>query len=163
TTRFMYESNNITQNGGGFSYSSTGNVTTGSEWTLQMSDTQIINTRVINETRFEYQVEKSGVTPNSTDPLVSVAGAFFAGGSFVTPSSDRTTHIEIQNYTSVQLQKNFIRAGVRWRYNRDSNHSASTSGTFNYNCILRTECTPDPTTGRTYSYESGLSNQFSRT
>jgi hypothetical protein len=163
TTRFQYEDSNVTTNGGGFSYTTTGNTTAGSEWTLQMSDTQVISTRVINETRFEYQVDKSSTTPNSTVPAVSVAGAFSAGGSLLENSEDRSTHIEVQNYTSVQLQKNFIRMGGRLRYNRDHNSAASTSGSFNYNCILTFGCAPDPTTGQVYSYEKGLANQFSRT
>ncbi len=69
----------------------------------------------------------------------------------------------MQNYTSVQLQKNFIRLGGRLRYNRDNSHAAGSSGSFNYNCAATTGCAPDPVTGLTFSYQSGLANQFSQT
>ncbi len=107
-----------------------------SEPTIQVSDTQIISNRVINETRFEYQVDKSSSTPNSTAPAVSVQGSFSGGGSAIGESTDRSTHIEGQNYTSIQLQKNFIRLGGRLRYNRDNNHAAGTSGSFILQLLL---------------------------
>ncbi len=163
TSRFQYENSSHTTNGGGTALQSTGSTTTGSESTIQISDTQVVSSRVINETRFEYQVEKTGSTPNSTAPAVSVSGTFSGGGSASGPSSDRTTHIEVQNYTSVQLQKNFIRLGGRVRYNRDDNHTAGTSGSFNYNCVLISGCPADPASGAFFSYQGGLANQFSQT
>ncbi len=125
TVRLQYTSNTQTNNGSGFNLSTTGATTTAVEPTVQISDTQIISSRVINEVHLEYQLDKSGSTPVSTAPAVSVQGSFNGGGTTVGPSTDRSTHVEVQNYTSIQLQKNFIRFGGRLRYNRDANAPAS--------------------------------------
>ena len=63
---------------------------------------------------------------------------FTGGGSSSGGSSDRLTHIEVQNYTSIAWQKNFIRMGGRLRYNRDANNiRRRTNGSFIYNCMLQ--------------------------
>ena len=149
TARFQYTSNMQTNNGSGFSLPTTGATSTSTEPTVQISDTQIINSRIINEIHLEYQLDKSGSTPINTAPAVSVQGSFNGGGSAAGNSSDRSTHVEVQNYTSIQLQKNFIRFGGRLRYNRDANAPAGTNGSFIYNSLA--------------NYQLGVSSQFSQT
>ncbi len=137
TARFQYE-HNSQQNQGivGTSLPTTGYSSTSSEVTLQLSDTQIITDKIINETRFEYQRENSNQTPFSTAPQVVVQGAFTSGGSFSGASQDHQNHIEVQNYTSIALNKNFIRFGGRLRYTGDTNtSSAETNGSFVYSSI----------------------------
>ncbi len=172
TARFQYTSNTQTNNGGGFSLPSTGYTSSAIEPTVQISDTQIISSRIINEVHLEYQLDKSNSTPVSTAPAVSVQGSFNGGGSAVGPSTDRSTHVEVQNYTSIQLQKNFIRFGGRLRYNRDANAPAGSAGNFVYNCLENvipatpgTPATPCPTGGGgiVSSYQNGAASQFSQT
>ena len=137
TTRFQYE-HNSQQNGGigGLDLQSTGFNTTGTELTLQVSDTQIISSKVINETRFEYQRPTDQITPFSTAPTLNVQGAFTGGGSNAGASSDTQTHFELQNYTSVALAKHFLRLGGRLRTTRETNSTtAGSNGTFTYNSI----------------------------
>src|SRR6202011_461749 len=76
TTRLQYETNDITNTGSGFSLPQTGSTDKSSESTIQISDTQIINAHIINETRFEYQLQKDRLTPFSTLPAGSVSGSF---------------------------------------------------------------------------------------
>src|ERR1700723_1461891 len=136
-TRFMYEQNDQNSVGvGGLVAPSAGYNSSASETTLQVSDPQIVNQRIINETRFEYQRETATEKALSTDPSILVQGSVTGGGAATGSSSDIQNHFEAQNYTSVQLAKNFIRLGGRLRSTSDSNTTtAGTNGTFVYNCL----------------------------
>jgi hypothetical protein len=138
TTRFQYESNSGTNNGGGISLPSLGDTSASNEVTLQLSDTQLWSNSVINETRFEYQRDKSSVTPFNTGTGVSVQGivnAFGAGGGSI--DSTTSDHFEVQNYTSIQLVKNFVRLGGRLRTNsEDVSSNAGQTGKLNYTYLL---------------------------
>ncbi len=137
TVRFQYEHNSLQNQGiGGLSLASTGYDSTSSEVTVQVSDSQIVSEKVINETRFEYQRDPSSETPFSLAPTIVVQGAFNGGGSSAGTSNDTQNHIEVQNYTSVALAKHFIRAGGRLRYTGETNTSTGGSnGTFSYASI----------------------------
>src|SRR5206468_3735184 len=68
------------------------------EHTLQISDTQIINAKTVNETRFQFIHENSSQTPLSLDTAVSVQGAFSAGGNSRGTLNDTLNRYEVQNY-----------------------------------------------------------------
>jgi len=160
-TRFMYEVNDQNNVGvGGLVLPSAGYNSSASETTVQISDTQIVNQRVINETRFEYQREAATQTALSTDPAIQVQGNFSAGGAPTGSSSDYENHFEVQNYTSVQLAKNFVRFGGRLRSTSDANTTtAGENGTFTYNCIalVNSVC---PNTTSNAAYQSNQASQF---
>jgi len=84
TARYQYESNGQTNNlSGTSSLPSTTTNSNSSENTIQISDTQLISSKVINETRFEYQYDSSSSSPTLVAPTVSVSGSFSAGGGSV--------------------------------------------------------------------------------
>ena len=62
---------------GGLVLPTAGYTSNTSETTLQLSDTQIVTPRVINETRFEYQRESATETALSTDPDDPGAGKLY--------------------------------------------------------------------------------------
>ncbi len=127
TVRYQYNVNGIQNAGiGNTNLPTVGYNTESSENTVQISDTQIVNAHVINETRFEYQRDNSTETPLSTLPTLSVQGIFTAGGSSQGTSKTTGSHIEVQNYTSIALEKNFIRFGGRLR--TTGNSLTSTQG-----------------------------------
>ncbi len=101
---------------------------TSTENTLQVSDSQIINEHIVNETRFQYLRESSSETPASTAPVVSVASYFTGGGASSQHSNDHTDHFELQNLTTMSVGAHAIKFGARLRDNRDAN---STNGNFN--------------------------------
>ncbi|HEV2647101.1 MAG TPA: carboxypeptidase regulatory-like domain-containing protein [Acidobacteriaceae bacterium] len=149
TTRFEYESNSRTNNGGGLSLPSRGSKSSGNEITLQLSDTQLWSNSVINETRFEFQRESSSSTPSDAGPGISVQGVVNAGGSgggSIDNSSQN--HYELQNYTSIQLVKNFIRLGARLRTNGSTTSSnGGNAGSLTYSYLLD-PCTDPGLTNR---------------
>jgi uncharacterized membrane protein YgcG len=137
TVRISGEHNTTQNQGiGGLDLASTGSNGTQSEITIQATDTQIVSSKIINETRFEFQRTPNNTTPLSTAPTINVQGAFVGGGSSTGLSDDLQHHIEIQNYTSIALAKNFIRVGGRLRTTDETNTtSAGVNGTFTYNSI----------------------------
>jgi hypothetical protein len=137
TTTFQYEHNNQQDQGiGGQSLAAVGYTDTNAETTLQMSDSQIVSDKIINETRFEYQRSTSQTTPYSTLAQIAVQGAFTGNGSGGGTTEDTQNHIELQNYTSIALAKHFIRLGGRLRFTGDTNTSnGGDTGTFIYSSI----------------------------
>jgi hypothetical protein len=156
-TRFQYVQNDQNNLGvGGLFLPSTGQNQSFSETTVQMSDTQVLSQRVINETRFEFQRDYTTQTALSTAPTINVNGGFIGGGSNNGSEQDHQIHLEGQNYTSIQLAKNFIRLGGRLRSTRDANSTtAGENGEFIYNCLVQAQCP----VGSTASYEAGMPSQ----
>jgi hypothetical protein len=109
--------------------------TISTEQTLQIGDTQIYGAKVVNETRFQYLRENSGVTSLDLNPEVSVLGAFTGGGNG-TLNSDHQDHYEFQNYTSVIHGNQTMKFGGRLRALRDANSStAGFNGTFTFSSL----------------------------
>jgi Carboxypeptidase regulatory-like domain len=164
TTRYQFETSTWVNDGtGAYDLPSTAFNLTQTENTLQMTDTQIISPRVINETRFEYQRDMSAQTPLSTAPTVNVQSSFDSGGSTTQRINDHQDHFEVQNYTSIQLKKNFIRMGGRFRSTSDAQYTDSGSNeSFTYSCLLATSCQPD-SSGVTSAYNIGQAAQYSYT
>lgn len=172
TVRYQFVRNDETNNGvGNLTLPSAGSNSSSTSNTLQLSDTQTLSSRLINETRFEYERERSNTVALSNAPSINVSGAFNGGGSSAQNASDHSDHIEVQNYTSFQMKRNFLRFGGRLRTTREAEFtSAGTNGSFTYaglvnNCapvngVYAPGCsasTPD------YSYATGQARQFSIT
>ena len=134
TIRYQYEDGTAQNAGlGATSLSTTAYSSDSHEHQIQISDTQILSQKVINETRLALVRAVSTQLPNSTAPTVSVTGFFTGGGSSAGTQSSTNDRLELQNYTSVALQKNFIRAGMRLRVYREALFStAGSNGSFTY-------------------------------
>jgi hypothetical protein len=106
------------------------------EHTVQITDTQILGTKMINETRFQYLRDNSQQTPvNSqlqtlppgftTNASITVIGAFTGGRSSSGAQTDYQDHYELQNYTSIAQGKHFVKFGGRLRVVHEVNTSAA--------------------------------------
>jgi len=94
------------------------------EQTLQVSDTQIINANIVNETRFQYIRDSNNQSPFVAPQVtLSVLGAFTNGGNPTGTVLDYENHYELQNYTSIAHGRHFIKFGGRLRATTDSNQS----------------------------------------
>ena len=110
---------------------------TSTEHTVQIGDTQVYGTKAVNETRFQYLRENSGLTSLDTNPQVSVLGAFTGGGNG-TISTDHQDHYELQNYTSVIRGNHIVKFGGRFRALHVVNHSnAGFNGTFTFSTLTQ--------------------------
>ncbi len=137
TLRYQFWKNDATNSGvGQFSLPSLAFNDGGTEHTLQVSDTQILGEGTVNETRFRYERESDNQAPLSLQPTLSVLGAFTGGGSSGGKSTDVQDNYELQNYTSLNRGKHFIRFGVRLRDTEESNTTTSNfNGTFTFTSI----------------------------
>lgn len=181
TTRLQYEQNDRTNQGlGNLTLPSSAYNSNIKNFEVQVSDSENFSSRLINETRFEYERDLLSTTPLNKTPRVSVQGVFTDGGSSGQSETDTQNHFEVQNYTSLQLKKNFVRLGGRLRTTSESQSTqANTNGAFTYTTLLTPgNCTSkptqgtcivtDPVTGATStvadnSYQSGTPSQFSLT
>lgn len=162
TTRFQYVQNDSTNAGiGNFTLPESAYNSSSKSYIIQLSDTQTWSSKLINETRFEWEREQTADIPLENTPFVTVQGSFNYGGATVQNTSDNSNHFEVQNYTSLALKKNFIRFGGRLRTTSDSQYAAgNTNGAFVYNDVEF-----NPTTDGTvdHSYATGTPAQFSYT
>ncbi|HUY80968.1 MAG TPA: carboxypeptidase regulatory-like domain-containing protein [Acidobacteriaceae bacterium] len=134
TIRYQYYNDGEQNQGvGQFSLRDQAYNTTSSENTLQMSDSQIIGNRVINDTRFEFRRDASTQTPAGTTPQVQVSGLETLGGSASGISNGHTNYYELQNNTAVDAGKHSLNIGGRLRVNRNAETSnGGFNGTFTF-------------------------------
>ncbi|HVU44497.1 MAG TPA: carboxypeptidase regulatory-like domain-containing protein [Terracidiphilus sp.] len=95
------------------------------ENTLQLSDTQVLSAMAVNETRFQYMRDRNNQTPLSTDPTVTVQGAFTGGGSNAGAIRDNQDRFELENDTTLAKGAHAIEFGARLRLTRDASYSTS--------------------------------------
>src|SRR5262249_1632667 len=73
--------------------------TSSTEHTVQISDTQVLSPRAINETRFEWQRAETSQNALNLSPSI-VTPDFTGGGNTIGVSDSTVNHYELQNYTS---------------------------------------------------------------
>ena len=150
TARYQYYRDTEDQVGiGQFNLASQGYNTKSTEDTLQISDTQVFGTKIVNETRFQYLRDITNQFPVSSQPTLNVLGAFGGGGNSQGQILDHQDHYELQNYTSITRGNHTIKFGARLRGIREANSSTSGfNGTFTFSSLLdtpaETSCVPAP-------------------
>ncbi|HTW57342.1 MAG TPA: carboxypeptidase regulatory-like domain-containing protein [Terriglobales bacterium] len=103
------------------------------EDTIQVSDTQVFGTKIVNETRFQYLRDNNIQNPNDVNPAVSVLGDFVGGGNSEGTLNDLQNAYELQNYTSVIHGNHTMKFGARFRATQDTNYSnAAFNGSFTF-------------------------------
>jgi hypothetical protein len=134
TARYQYFHNYDGNEGSGqFNLADEGFNMVNAEHTLQISDTQVVNAKIINETRFQFLRTTNIQTPVSATPTVQIQGAFTTGGNVQGALNDTLDRYELQNYTSMALGKHFVKFGARVRTNRDENfETANFNGAFSF-------------------------------
>jgi hypothetical protein len=127
--RYQYDRNSQSNAGvGQLQLASQGYSTVTGVSTLQVTDTQLVGPKFVNEFRFQYIRTRTRQTPIDSSPTLVVQGAFTAGGNNLGRFTDNQDQYELQNYSSLDLGRHFIWFGVRERLNRDANSSIA-----NYN------------------------------
>lgn len=103
------------------------------EHTLQLTETALINQKIINETRFQYIRRQSDQLSQNSSVIVRVSDAFTGGGSQVGFSSNRDDRYELQNFTSWSMNQHSLKAGIRIRGVKiDDVSPQNFSGTFTF-------------------------------
>jgi hypothetical protein len=132
--RYSYERERRENAGvGDFSLLSRAFNTSSTEHTLQLTETAVINQKVINETRFQYVRARSLSEGDDSEPSIRVLEAFTGGGSQVGLSFDNEDRFELQNYTSWTMGNHSLKAGMRLRHTRLADASPQNfAGTFTF-------------------------------
>lgn len=121
--RYQFTHNNEQNDGlGQFSLPSQAYNLTSTEHTVQVADTQVLNAKAINETRFEWQRDTTNQNSLSLAPQVSTPQVTI-GGNPIGIGAITTDHYEVQNYTSVNLNTHFLRFGGRLRATANTTNS----------------------------------------
>jgi len=115
--RYSYERNNSLNTGvGDLSLLSRAFNTTDTSQTLQLTETSVINQKIINETRFQYIRDRTRQVGDNSLPSINVLDAFMGGGSQIGLSLNNVDRFELQNYTSWSIGKHALKAGLRIRH-----------------------------------------------
>src|SRR5229473_1808251 len=114
------------------------------EHTLQISDTQVIGSKIVNETRFQYLGERDSQLAQTATPAVNVLGSFTSGGNSQGDIIDRQNHYELQNYTSLVHGNHILKFGCRFNAARATENTTSGfNGTFVFSSLnSSSNCTP---------------------
>ncbi|HET8922267.1 MAG TPA: carboxypeptidase regulatory-like domain-containing protein [Candidatus Acidoferrum sp.] len=147
TARYQYWRNNEDSDGiGAFSLPAVGYNSLNSEHTVQISDTQVLSSRTINETRFQFVHQSNNQTPLNTVPAIQIQGAFVGGGSSAGLARDTQNRYELHNITYMNIGKHAIKYGGRLRVATMQNDSnAKFNGSYSFGSRLLPNCTPTPT------------------
>ena len=101
---------------GGFSLPSRAYDTESTEHDFQLTETAIINKTIVNETRFQFEHQKSAQNADNSIATIDVQDAFTGGGSQVGQSHTDTNNWELTNNTSIALRNHALKAGARVRW-----------------------------------------------
>ncbi|MGB8986927.1 MAG: carboxypeptidase regulatory-like domain-containing protein [Candidatus Sulfotelmatobacter sp.] len=150
TVRYQYYHDTEENDGiGQFTLPSQAYNSDSTEHTFQISDTQVIGAKIVNELRFQYLRELDNQIAQSTQPTLNVLGSFDGGGNNQQNILDHQDHYELQNYTSIIHGNHTVKFGARLRGIRDANSQTSGfNGEFTFSSLLpdaqETSCVPTP-------------------
>ncbi len=103
------------------------------EHTLQLTETALINQKIINETRFQYIRRRNQQEGQNSDVITRVSEAFTGGGAQVGFSFNDEDRYELQNFTSWSAGQHSLKAGIRIRGVRITDSSPQNfSGTYTF-------------------------------
>ena len=118
---------------GNFTLASQGYNTQTTEHRAQVTETAVLGSKVVNETRFQFLNDTSTQNGDNSLPSINVLQAFNGGGSQVGRSYDLQKHFELQNYTSIAQGTHAIKFGVRIRTVMADDYSPQNfGGTFQF-------------------------------
>lgn len=97
--------------------------------TVQLTETAVLGTKAINETRFQYFGSRTTQTGNgAAGATINVLDSFTSGGAPLQTNLSNTDAFELQNYTTLTEKNHTIKFGVRLRQN-----NLLSQGTSNFN------------------------------
>jgi len=113
---------------GGFSLPERGYESTNGIHTLQLTETAVINTRIVTEFRFQYIYENRRDFGNTARPTINVLDSFIEGAPPVGLSSNPERRLWFQNNTTFIAGKHTFRSGARFRHSKITDVSPDNFG-----------------------------------
>ena len=108
----------------------------GTQQSVQLTETAVINQKIINETRFQFVRDRSSRTGGLLAPTLVVQDAFTSGGAQVGFAANDQDRFELQNLTSWVWGLHSLKAGARLRHVRiDDISQQNFAGTFTFTSL----------------------------
>jgi len=145
SVRYSYNRDIVRDAGtGGFNLESRGYHWNAVGQTVQVTETAVLATNIINESRFQYFRSVTGAQANTPGYALQVLGSFNGGGNPLGRSTDSQNNYELQNYTSILHGGHTWRFGVRFRGTTESSNSPlNFNGTYTFGGGLAPELNAD--------------------
>ena len=103
---------------------------------IQIIDTQVLGSRVVNQTSFQYLHFNDAQSPQDFSPTIDVLGAFTGGGNGSGAFNRYETHYTFQNYTTMTLGHHVVRfGGTLLDLPRSESTNGGFNGTFTFNSL----------------------------
>ena len=116
SVRYAFQTVDIQHSGvGSFNLVSTGFDNEGEGNTLQISNTKVLGSSIINQTRFQFDRQTITSISDNAGAQIDVLNAFVGGGAQLGTSSNVLNSFEFQNYTTISHKTHTWRFGVRVR------------------------------------------------
>jgi len=132
TVRYAYSRDDVHNAGvGSFNLASEAYRNDVRSQTVQIVETAVLGTSVVNETRFQYYRPETISIANTPGAAVQVLGAFNGGGNPIDHFIDRQNSYELQNYTTLTRRSHTWKFGIRLRGATEVNISPQ-----NYNGVF---------------------------
>jgi uncharacterized membrane protein YgcG len=104
--------------------------------TLQVTETSILNTRMIDETRFQFMRTYGNQNALSLDPTVQVLDSFSSGGANIGNSYTHEKRWELYNGMSITHGRHFVKFGGRVRgVNQENMTQSGYNGTYTFTSL----------------------------
>lgn len=101
--------------------------------TVQLTETSILGTHAVNETRFQFDRLRSHSDAMGNQPAINVAAAFVGGSPSAGLAYDTSKHVEISNMTTYNRGSHVYKFGGRVRtYSIEDNSPSNYNGTFSF-------------------------------
>lgn len=113
---------------GGFTLPERGFNMVSTNQNIQLTETAILNSTTINETRFQFGHGRFEQDGNNDVPALDVSGAFSSGGSQVGESFNVRKSWELNNFTAKQKGSHAIKFGGRIRHSQIDDTSENNYG-----------------------------------
>lgn len=109
---------------------------TDQENALQLQDSIIVNSHLINEVSLQWRRVRINQTPDYFLPEVIVQGVFQTGGSSIGQIRDHQDLFEFHNYATLTAGSHVMRLGALLRSSRDANFSTGlANGSYSFQSI----------------------------
>jgi hypothetical protein len=137
TIRYMFDRTAETNSGvSGIALQSQAYNVLNYEHILQLSDTQIISPKIVNDLHFQYMADRDNQTATSTAPTITVSGSFIGGGNNSGVTHDNQDRFEFSDNVTATAGKHALNIGTRLRLAHEVNATtAGFNGSFVYNSI----------------------------
>jgi len=133
---YNYFQSERANNGGGFTLPDRGSTTDNTNQTFTISETYVINSKLVHETRMRFQHEVTDSTAKTPGVAINVLDAFNGGGATCCPSNLTQNQLDFQDYLTATFKRHTIRGGFQLQYENNSDLSASNfNGTYTFSTL----------------------------